>query len=148
MAPSQHLNQYWVQYWGMTYGIYTRQGPLDLLKTAITKMCSHIAFRHCTHCTPSSTWAPFTDKSLTLIPARISIHITSIVWDEITYPFPNSNGCTVEVFVKISNFISHFMMDAITLPCWDYSYFMLVKRVPGVQKVKTFLFVMPRNGRN
>ena len=33
------------------------------------------------------------------------------VWDEITYPFPNFNGCTVEVWEWISNFIPHFMMD-------------------------------------
>ena len=26
------------------------------------------------------------------------------VWDEITYPFPNFNGCTIEVWEWISNF--------------------------------------------
>ena len=39
--------------------------------------------------------------------------------DEITYPFPNFNGCTVEVWEWISNFITHFMMDVITYSCWD-----------------------------
>ena len=34
---------------------------------------------------------------LTLIPAWISNHIHYKVWDEITYPFLNFNGCTVEV---------------------------------------------------
>ena len=34
---------------------------------------------------------------LTLIPAWISNHMPSKVWDEITYPFLNFNGCTVEV---------------------------------------------------
>ena len=29
------------------------------------------------------------------------------VWDEITYPFPNFNGATVEVWDWISNFIPH-----------------------------------------
>ena len=28
------------------------------------------------------------------------------MWDQITYPFPNSNGCTVEVWEWINNFIS------------------------------------------
>ena len=32
------------------------------------------------------------------------------VWDEITYPFPNFNGCTIEVWEWISNFISNFLM--------------------------------------
>ena len=37
------------------------------------------------------------------------------VWDEITYPFLNFNGCTVEVQEWISNFISHFIMDVIII---------------------------------
>ena len=42
----------------------------------------------------------FTDHlltRLTLIPAWISNHKPSNVWDEITYPFLNFNGATVEV---------------------------------------------------
>ena len=34
---------------------------------------------------------------LTLIPAWMSNHMPGRVWDEITYPFLNFNGCTVEV---------------------------------------------------
>ena len=34
---------------------------------------------------------------LTLIPAWISNYILYNVWDEITYPFLNFNGATVEV---------------------------------------------------
>ena len=30
------------------------------------------------------------------------------MWDEITYPFPNFNGATVEVFELIGDFIPHF----------------------------------------
>ena len=41
------------------------------------------------------------------------------MWDEITYPFPNFNGCTVEVWEWISNFTQHFTPQAITYPCWD-----------------------------
>ena len=40
---------------------------------------------------------PFYLRGLTLIPAWISNHMPSKVWDEITYPFLNFNGCTVEV---------------------------------------------------
>ena len=41
------------------------------------------------------------------------------MWDEIAYPFLNFNGCTVEVYEYISNFIPHFMMDVIIYPCWS-----------------------------
>ena len=36
------------------------------------------------------------------------------MWDEISYPFPNFSGCTVEVWEWISNFIPQFMIAAIT----------------------------------
>ena len=50
----------------------------------------------------------------TNIPTWIRNHILSKVWDEITYPFPNINGATVEVLEWIGNFIPHFTMDIIT----------------------------------
>ena len=40
---------------------------------------------------------PFYYHGLTLIPPWISNHIPIKMWDEITYPFLNFNGCTVEV---------------------------------------------------
>ena len=49
------------------------------------------------------------------------------MWNEITYPFPNSNSVTVEVWEWISNFIPHFIGHSITYACWDYSSTMLVK---------------------
>ena len=39
----------------------------------------------------------FTNMVWLLIPAWISDYIHYNVWEEITYPFPNFNGCTVEV---------------------------------------------------
>ena len=36
-------------------------------------------------------------RGLTLIPAWVCNHIHYKVWDEITYPFLNFNGTTVEV---------------------------------------------------
>ena len=35
------------------------------------------------------------------------------VWDEITYPFSNFNGATVEVWEWIDNFIPYFVMNMI-----------------------------------
>ena len=51
----------------------------------------------------------------------ISNHMPNKVWDEITYSFPNLNGCTVEVWEWewINNFIPHFLVDLITYPCWN-----------------------------
>ena len=41
--------------------------------------------------------APFYNHGLNLIPPWISNHMSCNVWEEITYPFLNFNGCTVEV---------------------------------------------------
>ena len=49
------------------------------------------------------------------------------MWDEITYPFLNFNGCTVEVQERISNLKPHFTGHVISYPCWDQSETMLVK---------------------
>ena len=35
------------------------------------------------------------------------------MWDEITYPSPNFNGCTVEVWERISDFIPHSKFNSI-----------------------------------
>ena len=50
-------------------------------------------------------WGPFYLHGLTLIPAWIRNHMPSKMWDEITYPLPNFNGFTVEVWESISHFI-------------------------------------------
>ena len=53
------------------------------------------------------------------IPAWISNHIHYKLWDEITYPFSNFNGCTVDVWELINNFIPQFAVWVIIYPCWD-----------------------------
>ena len=53
------------------------------------------------------------------IPAWISNYIHYKVCDEITYPYPNFNGATIEVWEWISNFITHFIGHMITYLCWD-----------------------------
>ena len=54
--------------------------------------------------------------------------------DEITYTFPNVNGTTFEVSEKISNFISHIIMAAITWPGWDQSETIWVKGATGKRR--------------
>ena len=58
---------------------------------------------------------------LILILTWISNHMPSHVWDEITYPFPNFNGCTFEFGEWVSDFIAHFIMALMTYFCWDLS---------------------------
>ena len=59
----------------------------------------------------SAKWRPFCLglNELTVTP-WISNHMPRKVWDEIIYPFPNFNGCTVEVCEWICNFIPHFII--------------------------------------
>ena len=40
------------------------------------------------------------------------------MWYQITYPLPNFNGVTVEVWEWISNFIPNLAMHVVTYPCW------------------------------
>ena len=75
--------------------------------------------RHGISATRWQTWSPFYKHGLTLITAWISNHMSSKVWEEITHPFPNFNGATVEVWEWLSNFIPNFTMDIITYPCYD-----------------------------
>ena len=51
------------------------------------------------------------------IPAWICNHIHYKMSSEITYPFPNFNGCTIEVWEWTSDFIPHFPGHVITYPC-------------------------------
>ena len=51
--------------------------------------------------------------------AWITNYIHYNVWEEITYPFPNFNGYTVEAWEWISNFILYFTGHVITYPCCD-----------------------------
>ena len=60
-------------------------------------------------------------------------NITRKVLSEITYPFPNIDCITFEVWKWIGNFIPHIIMDAITYPmlfvrrfCFDVFVFIIV----------------------
>ena len=61
-------------------------------------------------------WGPFYLHGWTLIPAGISNHKPSKMWDEITYPFPIVYVETFEGAECVSNVISHFIMDVIPYP--------------------------------
>ena len=50
--------------------------------------------------------------------------------DELTYPFPDFNGATVDVWEWKSNFTPPFTEHVITYPCWDWSQTMLGKGGP------------------
>ena len=73
------------------------------------------------------------DLLLTLIPAWISNSIHYKMWNEITFPFPNFNGATIEVWEWVSNFIPHFTGHVIDHPYWNQSQFMLVKGALGAK---------------
>ena len=53
-------------------------------------------------------------------PAWLSIYMNYNVWGELTYPFPNFDSATVEVWEWVNNFISHFSEHVITYPCRYY----------------------------
>ena len=65
------------------------------------------------------TGSPFYKPGLTLFPAWISNHMHYKVWDEITYPLPNFNCCTADIWEWVSNFIPHFTGHVTTYPCWN-----------------------------
>ena len=53
---------------------------------------------------------PFYQNGLFLIPAWISNHMPSKMWDEVTFPIPNFDGCIIEVLELINDFVPYFRM--------------------------------------
>ena len=63
---------------------------------------------------------PVLDMTLRpLLLTWISNFIHYKMWDEITHTFPNFNGCAIDVWEWISNFIPHFTVHVITYPCCE-----------------------------
>ena len=66
------------------------------------------------------------------------------VWDEITYPNSDFNGCAVEVWEWIRNFIPHYIMDVIAHPCWVSLYgnvfFLMCFSVQGATNTEIWRF--------
>ena len=59
-----------------------------------------------------------------------------VIWDEITYPFPNFNGFSIEIWKWISDFTPHFTGHVITYPCWNQSLSMLIEVTPWVTSLR------------
>ena len=75
-----------------------------------------------------TTWAiPCSSDTRAPLPTWINSHpsIGNYIhykgWDKLTYPFPNFNGATVEVWEWISNFFSYLTGHVIAYPYRDYS---------------------------
>ena len=101
-------NKKWISFKFFT----TQEGVVATFFTGMTPLSWLVQWMHC------STWILRPLLLATFISAWICNHIPSIVWGEITYPFPNFNICTAVVWECISNFIRHLIMTAITPPCW------------------------------
>ena len=112
---SQVLRNFWVNWRGICY-----QYEIDLwcLFCFFVKKVT-FDWSYCDPCHIPKLPGPLLLTWIDLIPAWISNYIHYKVWDEITYPFPNFNGCTVEVWEWITNFIPHFTRCVMTYPCWD-----------------------------
>ena len=67
-------------------------------------------------CINVNSWNPLYQHGLIFIPPRINHHMPCKVWDEITYPITNFNGCTVDVWKTISYFVPHIIKNVITYP--------------------------------
>ena len=81
---------------------------MTLLTYGLYYYCIFVAFFlknscPCSSCLASYLWLLLLTW-ITLTPAWISNDMPSKVRNEITYSFPNLNGCTVEVWEWISNF--------------------------------------------
>ena len=76
-----------------TYSNAWRYFDLYPIQICFQARISEYQFRLCIECNASQVYS----HGLTLVPARISNHMPSEVLGEITYPFLNYNGATVEV---------------------------------------------------
>ena len=138
----KHFPRYWP--FVRVTGEFPSQGPMtrsfdvffDLrLNKRLSKQSwgwwSRPFWRHCNmacHCKVNATPVVCIIHRMYCITSYVTVIVTSWgpfinkvykMWDEITYPFPSLNGCTVEVCERMSSFILHFVMDVITYPCFD-----------------------------
>ena len=75
-----------------------KQGDVDKIFKAGNMLNTSPPSHHITEVHGAQLWALcMSQAGIFLIPAWISNHMSCNVWDEITYPFLNLNGCTVEV---------------------------------------------------
>ena len=93
-------------------GWYTKQNHPHSTKVntcnGICKIVKKIDVQNIVKARIFLSMGPFHWHGLTLILASIINYIHNKVWDENTYPFPNFNGDTFEVWEWIDNVISQF----------------------------------------
>ena len=82
-------------------------------------------------------------RNLSLIPTWINNRVHHKARDDITYPFPNFNSTTVEVWEWISSPMPHFMLDVITYPCSS----MLLKGATGIKGFGRSLLIRWRHSK-
>ena len=87
---------WWIRQHFLTTVNMNRQS-CDLMESLVTFIDQEIGFNLCRRLFKTVHCNPFYWHGLTLILAWISNHMSCNVWDEITYPFLNFNGATVEV---------------------------------------------------
>ena len=63
----------------------------------------------------------FEMSSAKMASSTLSNHMHYKVWDQITYPFTNSKGCTIKVWEWISNSPPYFIGCMISYSSWDLS---------------------------
>ena len=71
---------------------------------------------------PFGCWSPILLTLINLTPAWISNRMPNKVWEEITNPFPNFNGCNAEVWNWKSNFTPDIILNVITYLCCDLTF--------------------------
>ena len=104
-----------VQPLGMQQNLEAANKMCSLCKRSVTENVNHVLFE-CTSLIACRTaeWTTVV-RSITLIPAWISNYIHYNVWDEITYPFPNFNICTVEVCKCVCNLTHYYGCDYLSM---------------------------------
>ena len=92
--------------------------PAPNVTARLTALVDPVSWR-LLHIEAASKWQTIVSSSdcMACFPAWMSNYIHDIVWDEITYPSPNFNDCTVEVWGWISNLVTHFTEHFMTYPC-------------------------------
>ena len=104
-------------YWLHVSVVYRRKWRFVLLSTEQKMTISASSYIYAMYQTSLNARTPFYLHGLTLTPAWISNRMPSKVWEEMTDPFPNSNGCNAEVWDWINNSIPDIIMKVIAYSC-------------------------------
>ena len=88
---------------------------------------------------------PFNNMVYNFIPTCISNLISSKVFDEITYPYPNFKGCTAEVWEWISNLITPFPLLSyfFVVVCLKYLLHHILSLIAYTfREIRDFVFII------